>query len=118
MVSSKEIKIQGNSYTLPSINPGHIIDIETTKASITNGRYGDIIKSGTIHGTIALDLIEAISFILVLIPSFKDKLNIESIFKLDLVFMKELVSIYKKEIAPWYNIHIDLLKEDTKEKKE
>lgn len=108
---TKLIQIEGNSYVIPAITPGHIIDIESNKIQISSGQYAKMILSNTKTGNIALDIIETIAFFFVLIPTIQKDMRLESLFNLDMVNMKKLIDIYKKELKPHYDAHTSLLSE-------
>lgn len=106
------IKIGENTYEVTFPNTGQFIDIETNKIAFANGKYKELQSSGMVTAQLATNLVEAIAVFNILIPKFKDDLNVKSIFDLDLIHAKSITKAYIDIFIPWY---IDWIKELTKE---
>jgi hypothetical protein len=93
-----KIKFQDNDFEITFPNVGQIIDIETRKTLFSSGQYENLRK----NDSIALPYINALATFSILVPELNSLLRVESLFDLNLIDVKELIEIYNKEYAPWY----------------
>jgi hypothetical protein len=101
----KKIVFKGGQYTIKFPNVGQTIDIESLKQALTNNRYGAMAMSNVRSMVIALDLVDAISFVQVMCPEISRTLpkNISYTNIDDPILASELSTLYRNQIAPWYN---------------
>jgi hypothetical protein len=111
------LKIKRNDYDCPFPNCGQLIDIENYKANLSKGQYRNLVNNMTLASLMSLDYIDCIATFSILIPKLFEDLRVPNIFLLDLISMKEIVDVFKKEYLPWYNQWMDVIsgKEDKKE---
>lgn len=114
---TKVIKIEENQYEVKFPNMGQIIEIEAKKVAISLDKYSAMINNPTVGTNLALDFIEAISYISVLIPQLTKDLKVNSLFELDMISSVVITNCYKYEILPWYLDWIEALQEEDKERK-
>lgn len=100
---SKKITIGEKSFIVNFPNVGQMIDIESMKQSLTGNRYGSMASSGIASMYMALDVVDAIAFLTVVVPDIAKYYNIQDYMKLSPDKMSEYTKIYKVEILPWYN---------------
>lgn len=100
---SKKITIGEKSFIVNFPNVGQMIDIESMKQGLTGNRYGSMASSGIASMYMALDVVDAISFLTVVVPDIAKYYNIQDYTKLSPDKMSEYTKIYKEEILPWYN---------------
>lgn len=93
-----KIQIQKQNFEINFPNVGQLIDIEVRKSLISAGQYQNLIK----NQSFSIDYIDALATFLILIPDLNKLLRVESIFDLNLIDIKEIINIYKKEYLPWY----------------
>ena len=116
-----QLKIQGYSYTVNFPTVGQIIDFETQLSTFSRGEHRRMIEDmfPTRSKNLALDYIETISFVLAFLPDdIKNNLRIDSLFKLDILAMKEIVNEYKYKFKPWYDAWIDEVNKEDEERSE
>jgi len=116
-----QLKIQGYSYTVNFPTVGQIIDFETQLSTFSRGEHRRMIEDmfPTKSKNLALDYIETISFVLSFLPDeIKNNLRIDSLFKLDILAMKEIVNEYKHKFKPWYDAWIDEVNKEDEERSE
>lgn len=98
-------KVRGNEYTVSSPNIAQLIQIELMKVSLSNGNYSTLIKTGTAGAINALDNIDMVAIISVLVPKLLEDLKIPSknLMSLNIQDAKELLKEYKEQLLPWIN---------------
>lgn len=104
VIPAKEltIKILDNEYKLSIPNVGQFIDIQTMKVRLAGESYDGLFSEYESDKAYAKLLVDLISCYSVLIPAFKDDLNVESISQLDMIAARDLTHSYMKEFMPWY----------------
>lgn len=112
IAESIKITIEGNEFTIHCPTIGQIIDIESNKLLFSNNMYPSLLRSKINSSIVAVDLIEAISSFMVLIPDMKTKINLDSVFELNIIKSKEIVQEYRNVFIPWYSSIIDLMKNE------
>lgn len=101
---TKKIKFRNVEYLVNFPNVGQFLDIEAMKQAYSDNRYGIMASSGVKSMYFALDLIDAISFITVMLPKIKRMFSEDILTNLQIDEAKELVDFYKDEISNWYLI--------------
>lgn len=113
---SIDFEFGGNNYTINFPNNGQFIDIEKTKAQLTNGYYGEM-KSGSGNSYYATMIVDMIATFSVLCKDLIKDLN-KDVLKITLIESKPLVDIYQKKYLPWFNEWSNILAEvDLEEEK-
>ena len=96
-------------------NVGQIIDMESLKQALTNNRYGTMAASGIASMYYALDMVDAIAFFQVCVPSVAKYYDIRNYTALAPEKIQELVDAYKEQIKPWYDKIMSELRGVTKD---
>jgi hypothetical protein len=112
---AKKFKVGEKTFVVNFPNVGQLIDIESMKQALTNGRYGAMAASGIFSAYIILDVVDAISFFKVCVPEFAQYYNIQNYTNMNNEKMKELTQIYRDEIKPWYDSILKSLSSITNE---
>lgn len=89
-------------FTVNFPNIGQIIEIESLKQGLTSNRYGNMAASGIGTMFVALDLVDTIAFMQVMLPNMKATQGIANYAVADITQLRALVDAYKKDIEPWY----------------
>jgi hypothetical protein len=98
-----KLKVLGKDCIVKYPNVGQVLEIESLKSALTNGTYGDLVRMNTRSSNQALDIADTIATFTVLIPEFRETLNVKSYTELDPFDAKKLVVVYKNKFFPWYN---------------
>lgn len=106
------IKLENNTFTIPFPNIGQIMDIESKKTAYSLGQYGKMLGGNLISSNLATDLIDMVAVFQVLVPTMSEQLRVDSLFTLDPLKAKEFLSVFRKEVSPWYYNWIGFFKED------
>lgn len=103
-VIQREIKfnIGKKTFNVKYPNVGQIIDMESLKQALTGNRYGIMAGSGLKSTYMILDLVDAIVFYQICVPSVGKYLNVENYANLQLDETTELVDAFQKQIKPWF----------------
>ena len=99
-----QITIFGKKYfvTFPTVD--QFIQIEAMKVSLSNGTYGQMMKAQSRTGNMALDLIDAFSTFLVMLPELKAEGGLpEDINTLSPAQIAQLLIAFKTQYYPWFN---------------
>jgi len=99
----KQIIIEGNSYNIEFPNVGQYLDIENMKMMLTNNTYSALLQSRLRTAYFAIDLVDAISVMYILIPGLRKDLNVKNYNELDTFMAKKIVKVYQEQIKPWYD---------------
>lgn len=111
-----KVVIEKNEYFVSFPTVGQLLDIESKKMLYSNDTYGNLMNAGTKTAMYTLDLIDALSTLMVLIPDLRKSLTVKSLGDLDAFTAKKLVTVYRKQFWPWYNeLMKELYKEDEAE---
>lgn len=102
MIRDLQIEIRGHKYTISSPNIGNIIDFEGKKASLSNGNYNAMLRTGTYWSVYALDLVDMIAFYTVFVPKLLEDSNVKSFRELNVFDLQELKQLYLDILSPWY----------------
>lgn len=112
---AKKVTIKAQLYSVKFPTVGDFIDIEVMKQNLSGGTYGNMLKTGLITQRAALDRINMIAYFSVLIPELKKDLKVDIFSDIDLIDSIELVQVYKKEIEPWIEEWLNVIKEGVAE---
>lgn len=104
------VRLQDQEFKIEFPKIGAIIDIEVNKTAFSQGKYSGLVSSMSVSSILSLDLIDATSTFLVLIPTLNKNLKVENLFDLDPEEALEMVVQYKKVFFPWYSKIIEELK--------
>ena len=74
----KKFKIGEHQFIANFPNVGQLIDMESLKQALTNNRYGVMAQSGVASMYDALDMVDAIAFLQVVVPDVARYLNIKN----------------------------------------
>lgn len=99
----KKFSIGEKTFTAQFPNVGQLIDLESLKQALTNNRYGVMAASGVASMYYALDMVDAISFLQVCVPSVAKYYDIKNYTALAPEDIKDLVEAYQKELKPWFD---------------
>lgn len=100
--SQVEFTITDRKYKIEYPNTGQLIDIEKMKASISGNSYDGISSQNTNSGFYAKYLIDMVSTFNILCPDLIKDMKVKSILELSAVDSNKLLTIYVKEILPWF----------------
>lgn len=106
----KKFNIGEKSFIAQFPNVGQIIDIESLKQALTNGRYGSMVASGIVSMYYALDLVDAVAFFQVVVPDVAKYYDIKNYTLLSIDKIKDLVDAYINDIKPWFEETMNELK--------
>ena len=101
-ITQTTIEISGISFLVPFPNVRQVMRIEAMKMTFSNGLYPQMVNTGVKSMEYNLDLIDAISYFMVLIPEFAKKLNVDDISNLSIEDVRPIIIAYKKEFLPWF----------------
>lgn len=106
----REIKfnIGERNFTAKFPNVGQMIDMESLKQALTSNRYGVMSASGVKSMYMVLDLVDAIAFFQVCVPSVGKYFDVKNYANLQLDEVRDIVETYLVQIKPWYD---DLVKQ-------
>lgn len=99
----KKFSIGEKTFTAQFPNVGQLIDLESLKQALTNNRYGVMAASGVASMYYALDMVDAIAFLQVCVPSVAKYYDIKNYTALAPEDIKDLVEAYQKELKPWFD---------------
>lgn len=100
---SKTFHVGEKTFEAKFPNVGQIIDMESLKQALTNNRYGVMAASGIASMYMALDMVDAIAFLQVCVPSVAKYYDIKNYTALEPEKIQDLVTAYTQEIKPWYD---------------
>lgn len=99
---SIKFTIGKKSFIAEFPNVGQIIDIESLKQALTSNKYGQMAVSGIQSQYFALDIVDAIAFYQICVPSVAQYYDISNYANISLDKATELINAYQKQIRPWY----------------
>ena len=107
------ISIGEKKFSCDFPNVGQLIDLESLKQSLTNNKYGVMASSGITNMYYALDLVDAISFYQICVPSVAKFYDIKNFASLSVDRIKELglIEVYQEQIKPWFDKNLISMKE-------
>lgn len=95
-----EISIGPNVYPIKQPTNGQLIDIESSKSSLTRGTHSDMLR-GASSAAQAYLLTEVISTFNILIPKLKTDLNATSLLDLTPIQTRNMCKVYTEIVYPW-----------------
>lgn len=107
--------IDGKKFTVKFPNVGQLIDLESLKQALTNNKYGAMAASGIASMYYVLDVVDAIAFYQVCVPSVAKHYDVKNYTAMAPDEIKELVDVYQKEIRPWFDKSMKVLRGEVKE---
>lgn len=99
---TKSFVFKNETYQVEFPTVGEYLEIENQKLINSNGHWTDLIKSQTVSALRSVQIIECVSILKVLCPKLFENMKVTSYKEIDAVDFVELLSIYNKEISPWY----------------
>lgn len=99
----KKFSIGDKTFVCQFPNVGQLIDLESLKQALTNNRYGSMAASGVASMYYILDLVDAVAFFQVCVPSVAKYYDIKNYTSLDPEKVKDLVEAYQNELKPWFD---------------
>ncbi len=96
MESSVKVTLGKEQQILPFPKVGQLIDIEAMKITLSGGQYGAMIRSGLVKTNYALDLIDAIATLSILIPDLRKKIEVDNVLDMDVKEANVLIKAYKQ----------------------
>jgi len=96
------VRILEQTFSVEELTIGHIIGVESKKSLFSAGQYGNISQGHLLTSSLALDLIDCLSIITSIFPTFEKQLRFDSPLDIPPEKAKILLEVYRKEIAPWY----------------
>ena len=96
-------EVGGNSYTVKKPTIGQILDIQTMKAQITRGSYGQIVRNMDDVGIMSLDMVDMIATISSLCPEVIKDLKVDNWDELDPFDILDIYKGYHETVHPWFN---------------
>lgn len=106
-------KVKGKTYPISFPNVGKFRKIETMKQIISNGMYGQLLGTGTLSSSQAVDMIDIESYFIVLCPTLMEEIVPKSFEDLDIQDFTELKEAYFEQFVPWWNSILKLLKPES-----
>ena len=100
--------------TFPTVD--QFIQIEAMKMSLSNGMYGQMMKAQSRTGNMALDLIDAFSTFLVMLPELKAEGGLpDDVNTLTPQQIAQLLVAFKTQYYPWFNAIMKGIEEQVKQ---
>lgn len=97
---TKRIEFNGKSFDLNYPKIDGLINMEVNKINYSKGSYSQMNKLQSLSGMFAKYSVDMIATIEVVCPDIFKKVDI---FEWELSEVKQLLSLYLKEILPWMN---------------
>ena len=114
IVKTSDGKVE-NRYEVEYPTIQQMIDIESTKLSLSKGKYTEMILSGTKWMSRALNYIDMLAYFSTMCPKIITDSKV-SLGDIDLIDVhKGLLSVYKDQFIPWWNEYEDMINELEKE---
>lgn len=107
--------VKEKKFTVKFPNVGQLIDLESLKQALTNNKYGVMAASGISSMYFVLDIVDAIAFYQTCVPNVAKYYDIKNYTTLSPEEIKDLVEAYQKEIKPWFDKSMLVLRGVTKE---
>ena len=96
-------QFKGESYTIEFPRVGQLIDIMTTKNTLSNGLYNSIARYVTPEMGYYKFLVDALSFFQIMAPKVVEQFNRKDLKSLTMEEGNDLVKLYLDDILPWYD---------------
>lgn len=99
----KVFTFKKEEYTIEFPTVGEYMEIENQKLIQSNGQWINLIKNQTVSALRSIQIIECVSILMVLCPKLFGNMKVTSYKEIDALDFVELLTIYNKEINPWYS---------------
>ena len=107
-----KLVVRGNNYVIKVPTPGDMIDVERMKMALSNGYYGDMMRTSTVSAQESLMVIDIQSHFSILCPDLMKDLKCEDVRKLSTEDYQELKSVFVKQFIPWWNNWLKLFRSE------
>lgn len=108
MVDNINLKIWDQEYEVKFPLTYQLIDITDMRSKLSGGNY-EIFKSLGEDGIIATCIVDTVAHFNVLIPTLKNRLNVNGLIELPLEKIIELCWVYTDQFKPWYDNIMSIL---------
>lgn len=95
------ITIQEQDIEISYPKAGQFIDIAILKTKLSDGQYNRLFLQQSHDSGLSTKLIDCFSFLSIVVEDIKEKLNIGSLYDLELIDAIELIDVYENTIVPW-----------------
>lgn len=102
-------KVKENDYSLQFPSMDLFLKIEATRMALTNGTYGQMLGSGLVTSSVAMDMADMVATLTHLCPELIKDLKVDSLLKLDIVDSVELLEAYQSQVEPWMNGWVEIV---------
>lgn len=112
MVREFVFKLSGkvqNQYVVKIPTAGQLIDIELEKVRLSGGLYGGLVRVGTVGSANALNSVDAMAYINILVPELIGDLKVASLSELDAFDFNILLKDFRKQMEPWVDEYLKVL---------
>lgn len=110
------LQFKGNSYKLKEPTAGSLLDIEVMKSVLTKGKYGEIVKHGTVIANWNLDNVDMFAHLMVLCPDMVERdFKATDWREMAIVDINSLKDEYQKKFVPWFENRLSFLNPTHKE---
>lgn len=101
----KFIEVRGDKFKLDitTLSVAKFLQIETNKQVLSRNEYYQLATTWFTNTANAVNLIDMIATFRVLAPEIEKGLPVSFFEELNVLDTKEILQIYVKEVAPWYN---------------
>ena len=99
----KKFVFKGEEYQIEFPTVGEYIDIENQKLIQSNGQWVNLLKNQTVSALRSIQIIECVSILMILCPKLFANMKVTSYKEIDAIDFLELLTLYNKEINPWYS---------------
>ncbi len=116
----KTIAIRGDKFELniATLTVDNLFKIEASKQILSRNEYYRMATTWFAASSNAANLIDMISIFRVLNPEIEKCLPTDSFEELALIDSQEMLVVYVKEVAPWYNGWLKLFNQPFEEKED
>lgn len=91
-----------NTYQMSFPTVAQLIAIESRKMALTYSQYTLMMRSSAYLAQYALDLVDMVAFLEVLVPDLKKDMKV-SIVDLDIMDAQLIMTAFKEQVVPWIN---------------
>lgn len=98
----KKFIFKGEEYQIEFPTVGEYIDIENQKLIQSNGQWVNLLKNQTVSALRSIQIIECVSILMILCPKLFTNMKVTSYKEIDAIDFLALLTLYTKEINPWY----------------
>jgi broad specificity phosphatase PhoE len=95
------LKVKGNEYVVSYPTVGQFMRLEALKQQLTGGQYGTMASSNLVAQYDALEFVDIVANLTVLIPQVQKDLNKVSFEDIDALDFAEIRTEYREKFMPW-----------------